>query len=71
MLALVSVFVVYLYPEGEAEPFWYFLLILVITFLTSCASTIMFVSQGAFFAVICDPVIGGTYMTVTLLSSSF
>jgi len=59
------VIVVSLYPEGGGEPLWYFLLVLVVTFMTSCVSTIMFVSQGAFFSVICDPLIGGTYMTVS------
>ena len=71
MLALAGVIVVSLYPEEGGEPLWYFLLVLAVTFMTSCVSTVMFVAQGAFFAVICDPLIGGTYMTVSNLHPSF
>ena len=60
-----------MYPVGGGEPLWYFLLVLATTFLTSCASTVMFVSQGAFFAVICDPLIGGTYMTLLNTLANF
>ena len=53
--------------EGlETVPFWYYVLVILVTISTSFVSNVMFVSQGAFFAMIGDPKIGGTYMTVSL-----
>ncbi len=39
--------------------------------IDDCCSTVQFVSMGAFFAQIADPVIGGTYMTFLNTVSNF
>lgn len=49
----------------------YLAAVVLVTLLTSFASTTMFVSQGAFFARISDPSIGGTYLTLLNTFSNF
>lgn len=65
VIATISMLVLWNYPAGQANvSTLYFLLILLMTMLSSLASTLMFVTMGAFFSVISDPTIGGTYMTL-------
>lgn len=65
VIATLSMLVLWNYPTGHADVSTaYFLLILLMTMLSSLASTLMFVTMGAFFSVISDPTIGGTYMTL-------
>lgn len=54
------------YPEGKSDiGYFYFLIIMGSTVLSSFMSTVQFVSISAFMTNIADPVIGGTYMTVS------
>lgn len=46
-------------------PFYYFMLVILSTVLSSFASTVQFVGISAFHTQIADPAIGGTYMTVS------
>ena len=73
------------YPTNSAEihsdsaaqsptsgvPLYYYILVMTLTVVTSFAGNVMFVSQGAFFAIIGDPRIGGTYMTLLNTASNF
>lgn len=56
-------------PQGVTA--WYLAAVVLVTLLTSFASTTMFVSQGAFFARVSDPSIGGTYLTLLNTFSNF
>jgi len=69
--ALFGMGVVYIFPNGGEISTSYFLLVIFSSFLTSCSMTVMFVAAGAFFAVISDPKIGGTYMTLIFTISNF
>lgn len=65
-MAAVSTCLVAFFPVGAtmtSAPFFYFMIIFS-GILTSFASTIMFVSQGTFFARISDSSMGGTYLTL-------
>ncbi|KAG6552163.1 hypothetical protein Mapa_006265 [Marchantia paleacea] len=65
-MAAVSTCLVALFPVGAtmtSAPVFYFMIIFS-GILTSFASTIMFVSQGTFFARISDSSMGGTYLTL-------
>ncbi|KAL3680660.1 hypothetical protein R1sor_023616 [Riccia sorocarpa] len=65
-MAAISTCLVALFPVGatiSSAPFFY-IMIIVCGILTSFASTIMFVSQGTFFARISDSSMGGTYLTL-------
>ncbi|PJF18701.1 hypothetical protein PSACC_01479, partial [Paramicrosporidium saccamoebae] len=42
----------------------YFLVVTLLTVVSSFASTVMFVSMSSFFSMISDPAVGGTYMTL-------
>lgn len=58
------------FPEGGPTAMYYGIVV-VMYLLTSFTSTIMFVSQGAFFARISDAAIGGTYLTLLNTFSNF
>ncbi|KAL2621578.1 hypothetical protein R1flu_001783 [Riccia fluitans] len=65
-MAAISTCLVALFPVGatvSSAPFFYFMIIFC-GILTSFASTVMFVSQGTFFARISDSSMGGTYLTL-------
>ncbi|KAJ8903730.1 hypothetical protein NDN08_004830 [Rhodosorus marinus] len=49
----------------------FFPLVVSLSILTSVAGTVMFISQGAFFAVISDSAIGGSYQTLLNTFSNF
>jgi hypothetical protein len=53
------------FPQEQPVGMAYFLLIMASTVLSSFMSTVQFVSISAFMTSIADPVIGGTYMTVS------
>lgn len=57
--------VVYCYPQGRDIDMFYFGIIMGTTVLGSFMSTVQFVSISAFMTSIADPLIGGTYMTVS------
>lgn len=59
--------VVAYYPQskGSTVGMFYFSMIMLSTVLSSFMSTVQFVSISAFMTSIADPVIGGTYMTVS------
>ncbi|ANB13530.1 hypothetical protein AWJ20_1826 [Sugiyamaella lignohabitans] len=61
--ALLSMFLVMLFPSDGAGS-GYLLMIIIVHVLGSFASTIQFVSINAFHTQIADPIIGGTYMTI-------
>lgn len=62
-MCVVSMLVVAGFPEGGPTNAYY--AVVVVTYLlSSFCSTIMFVSQGAFFARISDAAIGGSYLTL-------
>jgi len=62
---LTAVLILYYIPAGSTHlGFTWFLAIVAAMISNSFMSTVQFVSQGAFFASISDPTIGGTYMTV-------
>ncbi|KAI9183551.1 hypothetical protein H9P43_004469 [Blastocladiella emersonii ATCC 22665] len=68
--ALVGMLVVGAFPaEGVTSS--YLMLVIVTTVLSSFTSTVQFVSLGAFFSSIADPIIGGTYMTLLNTFSNF
>eukprot|EP01135_Chromosphaera_perkinsii_P002329 Nk52_evm115s221 gene=Nk52_evmTU115s221 len=71
LMAAVALFVVVVYPADNVISSGYFGLVVISTVLSSCVSTSMFVSQGAFFARIGDPAIGGTYLTLLNTFSNF
>jgi len=66
VFALIGTWVVAIYPNPGSEivPNWYHLLVISSALVSSCTQTIMFVCMSAYFSVISDPVIGGTYMTL-------
>ena len=71
-LTLLGMLIVENYPVGEVNVSWgYFMAVLLLTLTTSLMSTMMFVSQGAFFNVISDPVVGGTFITFLHTFSNF
>jgi hypothetical protein len=53
------------YPQDEPVSMFYFGMIMLSTVLSSFMSTVQFVSISAFMTSIADPIIGGTYMTVS------
>lgn len=55
------------YPQNQPVSTFYFGVIMASTVLSSFMSTVQFVSISAFMTSIADPIIGGTYMTVSLL----
>lgn len=57
--------IVYGYPQDQPVSAFYFGMIMLSTVLSSFMSTVQFVSISAFMTGIADPVIGGTYMTVS------
>jgi len=50
--------------SGRNIPFYFFVLVVLSTVLSSFASTVQFVGISAFHTQIADPAIGGTYMTL-------
>lgn len=63
--AVLGMVVVYFYPEGQDISMMYFCIIMASTILSSFMSTVQFVSISAFMTSVADPLIGGTYMTVS------
>jgi len=64
-LAAIGPLLVFIFPRHVSPlPAWTFFLILGYSLASSFMSTIMFVSQGSFFARIGDSSIGGTYSTL-------
>lgn len=63
VFAVLSMFVVMMFPKSGAGPGYLFVVILVHV-LGNFMSTIQFVSINAFHTQIADPLIGGTYMTI-------
>lgn len=55
------------YPQNEPVGIFYFGIIMLSTVLSSFMSTVQFVSISAFMTSIADPLIGGTYMTVSFI----
>lgn len=53
------------YPQDQPVSAFYFGMIMLSTVLSSFMSTVQFVSISAFMTGIADPIIGGTYMTVS------
>lgn len=53
------------YPQGQPVGPFYFGIIMLSTVISSFMSTVQFVSISAFMTSIADPLIGGTYMTVS------
>lgn len=64
LVAGCSMLVLYAYPSDSKIGIFYFGTVLTLTVTMSFLSTIMFVSMGAFFSLISDPMVGGTYMTL-------
>lgn len=62
--AVVAQATVMVYPDAEAVPGWYLLMVIGEHVLSTFMSTVMFVAVSAFHARISDPAIGGTYMTL-------
>lgn len=57
------------YPQDQPVSVFYFGMIMLSTVLSSFMSTVQFVSISAFMTSIADPVIGGTYMTVSKMTN--
>lgn len=55
-----------MYPASDIT-YSYFIMVIVITVLGSFMGTVQFVCLGAFIANTVDPVVGGTYMTVSVI----
>lgn len=53
------------YPQNQEIGLFYFSVIMAATVLSSFMATVQFVSISAFMTSIADPLIGGTYMTVS------
>ncbi|KAL7751001.1 hypothetical protein RI367_003581 [Sorochytrium milnesiophthora] len=70
LFGVVGMLVVSAYPENGVTNS-YFVTVIATTVLSSFTSTVQFVSLGAFFSQIADPVIGGTYMTLLNTFSNF
>lgn len=68
-MCIVSMALVALYPGPDSSPF--FALIVLYNLASSFTYTAAHVAQGAFFARISDPVIGGTYATLLNTASNF
>ncbi|KAI9220774.1 acetyl-coenzyme A transporter 1-domain-containing protein [Blastocladiella britannica] len=62
--ALIGMMVVAGFPKDGHVTGVYLSVVIVTTVLSSFTSTVMFVSMGAFFSNVADPIIGGTYMTL-------
>ncbi|KAI9302355.1 acetyl-coenzyme A transporter 1-domain-containing protein [Cunninghamella echinulata] len=72
LFSALGMLVVAGYPEGKSDiGYFYFLIIMASTVLSSFMSTVQFVSISAFMTNIADPVIGGTYMTLLNTFSNF
>eukprot|EP00123_Amoebidium_parasiticum_P010170 comp19935_c0_seq1/m.24232 comp19935_c0_seq1/g.24232 ORF comp19935_c0_seq1/g.24232 comp19935_c0_seq1/m.24232 type:complete len:555 (-) comp19935_c0_seq1:269-1933(-) len=69
-LCAVSMYVVYSFP-ADGVNLGYISVVVIVSLISSFASTTMFVSQGAFFARISDTSIGGTYLTLLNTFSNF
>lgn len=72
-MAAVTTFLVVAFPTGatfQDAPFFYFSIVLA-GITTSFSSTLMFVSQGTFFAGISDSSMGGTYLTLLNTMANF
>lgn len=59
------------YPQNEPVSMFYFGMIMLSTVLSSFMSTVQFVSISAFMTSIADPIIGGTYMTVSFSVNTY
>ncbi|CAH1397550.1 unnamed protein product [Nezara viridula] len=64
IIAAVFVFITPAILVGSSMPSYYVAILLVLLALQQVTVTTMFVQWMAFFAVISDPVVGGTYMTL-------
>lgn len=62
--ALIGMLVVAAFPTSGKATSGYLATVIATTVLSSFTSTVMFVSMGAFFSQVADPLIGGTYMTL-------
>lgn len=62
--AIVAMFLIYHFPQGQITSS-YFWLVVAVTVGSSFSSTVQFVGISAFHTQIADPLIGGTYMTVS------
>ncbi|CAB4392096.1 unnamed protein product [Rhizophagus irregularis] len=69
--AAVGMIVVYVFPTDKKISTEMFSLVIASTVMSSFMSTVQFVSISAFFTIIADPVIGGTYMTLLATFSNF
>jgi hypothetical protein len=63
VMAFVAMLVLAAFPSNGIISSSYFLTVVIMTIMSSFASTMMFVSMSAFFSTVSDPSIGGTYMT--------
>jgi Na+/melibiose symporter-like transporter len=57
-LAAIAMYILSIFPK-DGVTVWYYAAIIAMTVTTSFVSNVMFVSQGAFFAKISDPKVGG------------
>lgn len=68
VFTLVVTIIIYFTPKFRLENgefvYYFYLLLLAMSAIQTVVETVMFISQMAFFASICDPSIGGTYMTL-------
>ncbi|KAJ3360424.1 hypothetical protein GGF31_003242 [Allomyces arbusculus] len=69
--SLFGMVVVSMFPADGNVTMSYFAIVILTTVLSSFMSTVQFVSLGAFFSHVADPVIGGTYMTLLNTLSNF
>lgn len=64
IMALLGMWIVGRFPADGEVTTGYFWLVLVHSILSSFASIMMLVTLNAFFSTVCDPTVGGTYMTL-------
>ncbi len=64
MLCLVGMLLIHNFPSAESITLWTYVQVMGFQIIYSLVSNMLFVSQCAFFARICDESIGGTYMTL-------
>ncbi|KAJ1498873.1 hypothetical protein HMI56_004728 [Coelomomyces lativittatus] len=71
LFAAIGMAIVYGVPPIGQLGNGYFSLVILVTVLSSFMSTVQFVSLGAFFSYVADPLIGGTYITLLNTCSNF
>jgi len=73
VVGILVTLVVYFAPQDMQNiPLWFYAALLAVSLVQMVVSNVMFVAAMAFFARVCDPAIGGTYMTLlnTLMNLS-